>query len=205
MVTHESDTTRLEMFSDGVMAIAITLLALEIRIDRHAGESLGSAILHSWPLLLAYAISFLQIGIIWTNHHNRLRYFGRSDHTLLVLHILFLMGVAFIPVPTKTLGEHVLGSAEEFRSATAFYAATLAFTAIWFTALCMYGSRHLLREEIAPHLKTVMNRRYLAGALVYVAAFGLAFLSPIASLVLITVLALRFLIPEPTSVTPSQE
>ena len=203
MVTNEGDTTRLEMFSDGMMAIAITLLALEIRVERPAGESLGNAILQSWPLLSAYAISFLQIGIIWTNHHNRLRYFGRSDHTLLVLNILFLMGVAFIPVPTKILGEHILGSAEEFRSATAFYAGTLAFTAIWFTALWLYGARYLLREDIEPGLRTAMNRRFVSGALVYVGAFGLAFLSPIASLVLITVLALRFLIPEPTSSSPT--
>lgn len=199
MVTRGDDTARLEMFSDGVMAIAITLLAIEIDIERENGESLAHAIYEAWPLLLAYAISFLQIGIIWANHHNRFGYIVRSDHSLLVLNTLFLMGVAFIPVPTKILGEHILGSGEEFRAAAVLYAATLAFTAIWFTALWLYASRRLLDDRLSPHAVRAMDRRYVAGALMYVIALGVAFISPAASLTLVAVLALRFLFPEPAA------
>jgi uncharacterized membrane protein len=197
VVNQDDDTARLETFSDGVMAIAITLLALEIEIDRAADESLAQAILGAWPLLLAYTISFLQIGIIWANHHNRFRYIGRSNHALLVLNTVFLMGVAFIPVPTKVLGEHLTGTGDELRSAAAFYVGTLAFTSVCFTSLWLYSSRHLLREGIDASVGRAMDRRYVAGLVMYLAAFGLAFVVPVASLTFVALLALRFLLPEP--------
>jgi uncharacterized membrane protein len=101
------DTTRLEMFSDGVFAIAITLLVLEIRVPHVGeGESLVVALLGLWPSYLGYAVSFLQIGVIWANHHNRFRLLERSDHVLLFLNILFLLCVAFIPFPTALLAEY---------------------------------------------------------------------------------------------------
>jgi hypothetical protein len=81
-----NDTARIEAFSDGVFAIAITLLVLEIQVP-HAeeGASLFDALLGLWPSYLAYAISFLQIGVVWANHHNRFGYIARSDHVLLFL------------------------------------------------------------------------------------------------------------------------
>ncbi len=100
----DNDTARIEAFSDGVFAIAITLLVIEIRPPHvEGGGSLTEALAHLWPSYLGYAISFLVIGTIWANHHNRFRLISRSDHQFLFLNVLFLMCVAFIPFPTALL------------------------------------------------------------------------------------------------------
>ncbi|MBD0355512.1 MAG: DUF1211 domain-containing protein, partial [Rubrobacteraceae bacterium] len=103
----DNDTGRIEAFSDGVFAIAITLLVIEIGVphldEESEGTTLIEALLQQWPSYLGYAISFLQIGVIWANHHNRFRFIVRSDHILLFLNILFLMCVAFIPFTTALL------------------------------------------------------------------------------------------------------
>ena len=98
----------------------ITLLVLEIRVP-HAeeGASLFDALLRLWPSYLAYAISFLQIGVVWANHHNRFGYIARSDHVLLFLNIVFLMCVAFIPFPTALLAEYIQGAEGERQTAVA--------------------------------------------------------------------------------------
>ena len=91
----DNDTGRIEAFSDGVFAIAITLLVIEIGVphvdDASLGATLFGELVEQWPSYLGYVISFLQIGVIWANHHNRFRFITRSDHILLFLNILFLM------------------------------------------------------------------------------------------------------------------
>jgi len=94
-------TNRLEAFSDGVTAIAITLLVLEITVP--PGETLGLGLLHLWPSYLAYAISFVVIGAIWLNHHAMFDLIVRADHCLLLLNTLHLMFIAFLPFPTAVL------------------------------------------------------------------------------------------------------
>ena len=127
------DTGRIEAFSDGVFAIAITLLVIEIGVPHVEGTTLFGALVEQWPSYLGYVISFLQIGVIWANHHNRFRFIVRSDHVLLFLNILFLMCVAFIPFPTALLAEYLQGI--ERTTAGAVYAGTLAVTAVFFTLL----------------------------------------------------------------------
>ena len=99
----DNDTGRIEAFSDGVFAIAITLLVIEIAVPHlengPEGTTLFEALMGQWPSYLGYVISFLQIGVVWANHHNRFTHIVRSDHTFLFLNILFLMCVAFIPFP----------------------------------------------------------------------------------------------------------
>src|SRR5918998_422535 len=131
----DNDTGRIEAFSDGVFAIAITLLVIEIGVPHveDARTTLFGALIEQWPSYLAYVISFLQIGVIWANHHNRFRFIARSDHVLLFLNILFLMCVAFIPFPTALLAEYLQGT--ERTTAGAVYAGTLAVTAVFFTLL----------------------------------------------------------------------
>lgn len=198
--TGNGDTTRLETFSDGVFAIAITLLVLEIRVP-HAeeSESLLVALLGLWPSYLGYAVSFLQIGVIWANHHNRFRLLERSDHVLLFLNILFLMCVAFIPFPTALLAEYIQGSEGERQTAIAVYSGTLAVTGIFFTLLWLYAARdyRLVNRNLDPRLLRAMTRRYLIGAALYIVAFAIAFVSALVSLVLIVGLALLFVLPEP--------
>ena len=199
----ESDTGRIEAFSDGVFAIAITLLIIEIGVPHLEGEPPGTtlpeALLRLWPSFLAYVISFLQIGVIWANHHNRFRFIERSDHVLLFLNILFLMCVAFIPFPTALLAEYLDGTAAERETAGVIYAGTLAVTAVFFTLLWLYVAvnRRLVNRNLDPYLLRTMTRRYLLGMVAYLLVFLLAFVNVAASLALIVALALLFVLPEP--------
>jgi uncharacterized membrane protein len=101
----DNDTSRIEAFSDGVFAIAITLLVIEIGVPHLGDEPEGTMLVDRWPSYLGYVISFLVISTVWANHHNRFRFIVRSDHVLLFLNTLFLMCVAFIPFPTTLLAE----------------------------------------------------------------------------------------------------
>jgi uncharacterized membrane protein len=199
----DNDTGRIEAFSDGVFAIAITLLVIEIGVphldEEPEGTTLFEALLQQWPFYLGYAISFLQIGVIWANHHNRFRFIVRSDHILLFVNILFLMCVAFIPFTTALLSEYLLGSGAEQTTAGAVYAGTLAITAVFFTLLWLYaaGNYRLVSRNLDPNLLRAMTRRYVLGAVAYLLTFALAFVSVTASLILIVVLALIFVLPEP--------
>ena len=147
---------------------------------------------------LGYVISFLQIGVIWANHHNRFRFIERSDHGLLFLNILFLMCVAFIPFPTALLAEYLEGTGAERETAGVIYAGTLAVTAVFFTLLWLYAAANrLLVRHLDPSLVRPMTRRYLLGTVAYLLVFLLAFVNVAASLILIVILALLFVLPEP--------
>jgi uncharacterized membrane protein len=199
----DNDTGRIEAFSDGVFAIAITLLVIEIGVphvqDGPEGTTLFGALVEQWPSYLGYAISFLQIGVIWANHHNRFRFIARSDHLLLFLNILFLMCVAFIPFPTALLADYLQSSGAERTTAGAVYAGTLAVTAVFFTLLWLYAAAgyRLVDRNLDPALLRMMTRRYVFGMVAYLVAFALAFVNVAASLILVVVLALLFVLPEP--------
>src|SRR5205814_4978093 len=100
-------TSRLEAFSDGVFAIAATLLVLELRVPADTTD-LVRALLGLWPAYLAYLISFLTIGIIWVNHHTLLEHCRRVDRTFLYLNLLLLMAVGIVPFPTSLVDQYFL-------------------------------------------------------------------------------------------------
>jgi uncharacterized membrane protein len=198
----DNDTGRIEAFSDGVFAIAITLLIIEIGVphleDEPPGTTLPQALVGLWPSYLGYVISFLQIGVIWANHHNRFRFIERSDHGLLFLNILFLMCVAFIPFPTALLAEYLERTASERETAGVIYAGTLAVTAVFFTLLWLYAAANrLVDRNLDLSLVRAMTRRYLLGTVAYLLVFVLAYVNVAASLILIVILALLFVLPEP--------
>src|SRR5258705_1411176 len=121
---------RLEAFSDGVFAIAITLLILEIRVPaaRVAEVGLQDALVEEWPSYIAFVLSFAVIGIMWANHHNIFCYIGRTSHNLLLLNLGLLFCVVFLPFPTAILAEYL--PSREYRTiAAVIYAATLTVTA----------------------------------------------------------------------------
>jgi uncharacterized membrane protein len=184
-----------------VFAIAITLLIIEIGVP-HVGEhgSLLDELAHLWPSYLAYAISFLIIGVVWANHHNRFRLISRSDQLFLVMNVLTLMCVAFIPFPTALLSEYIRHEAHR-TTAVAVYSGTLAMNAVCFTLLWLYAATNyrLVDRRVDPSLLGAMTRRYLLGMGLYILAFVLSFLSPVASLTLNVILALLFILPEPDS------
>jgi len=144
-------------------------------------------------------ISFLQIGVVWANHHNRFTYIVRSDHIFLFLNILFLMCVAFIPFPTALLAEYI--ESEEHTTAVAIYTGTLAVTAVFFTLLWRYAANgyRLVDRNLAPTTLRAMTRRYVAGMVLYVVTFALTFVNVVLSLALVVGLALLFVLPEPGS------
>ncbi len=103
MDSHEQltdDTARLETLADAVMAIAITLLILEVDVPKVEGRSLGAALAHEWPSYAGFVVSFLTIGIIWVNHHHMFKLIARSTHAFLMLNVVFLMTICVLPWPT---------------------------------------------------------------------------------------------------------
>lgn len=148
----ETGTGRLEAFSDGVFAIAATLLVLEISVTRSPiPGALGHQLLHLWPAYLAYATSFLTIGIIWINHHHVMETIARVDRTFLFINLLLLLVVAFIPFPTKLVAEYLDGASADERTAVYAYGATLFLMAVVFNVLWAYArsGRRLIRDDFA--------------------------------------------------------
>src|SRR2546428_10293929 len=132
-------TSRLETFADGVFAIAATLLILNVDAQVGAAHTdLGARLLHIWPSYVAYAVSFLTIGIIWVNHHTVMSQVARADRTFLFLTVVFLLSVAFIPFPTRLVAEHVRD--EGARAAALAYGITLTVTAVMFQALWLHAA-----------------------------------------------------------------
>jgi uncharacterized membrane protein len=193
-----SGTERLEAFSDGVFAIAITLLILEVKVP-HAGtgESLRSALLRLWPSYLGYAISFATLGIMWTNHHAMFTYIRRSDRYFLLIHVFFLMCISFLPFPTAVLAEH-LPEPDTRVTAVAFYSATLVAIAIAYNAVWWYAvaGRRLLDANADEGAVRTITKRYAMGPVSYGISFALAFVNVWASLAVHGILMLLYLLPE---------
>src|SRR5918996_2734036 len=147
-----NETARLETFADGVMAIAITLLILEIDVP-HVGEdrSLATALADQWPSYAAYTVSFIIIGIMWVNHHHMFNLIRVSNHTFLVLNVLFLMTVAALPWPTALLAEYIR-DADERTVATLVYGGNMVAIAIMFNVVWRYAAQghRLLVAEADP-------------------------------------------------------
>ena len=189
-------TSRIEAFSDGVFAIATTLLILEIRVPIHSRD-LGSALLHIWPSYLAYVTSFLSIGVMWVNHHAIFARLGRSDHTLFALNTLLLLVVAFIPFPTRLVAEYLRQGGGVERTAAVCYGITAVVLAVVFNALWRYVSsgRRLIAAHIPQDAVDDITRSYSFGIPVYAAALALAFASPLASVSAYLVIAAFFGLP----------
>ena len=182
------ETGRLETFADGVFAIAITLLVLEIP-HPEVDENLGRELAGQWHAYLAYVLSFVIIGIVWVNHHVILRQFARADRPFLFINVFFLMCVAFIPFPTALISED-LGS----EMAMVAYGATLTVTAAFFNVLWHYGRLRLLRPDADRREVTGITRSYIPGAFVYGGATLLALASPEASFLVFAALAVVYVI-----------
>ncbi len=191
-----SETQRVEAFSDGVFAIAITLLVLELKVPPAGNSELAALLIRQWPSYLAFLASFAFIGIMWINHHRLFTHIHRSDHVLLVLNLLLLLGVITVPFPTAVLAEN-LGQPGE-RTATLLYSGTYVVIAIAFNVLWRYATsrkRRLLGPEVDTTAVTQIGFQYAFGPLLYVLCFALAWVSVSASLVLNVALACFFALP----------
>jgi len=173
---------RVESFSDGVFAFAITLLVLTIAQPSNYSD-LGHDLLQRWPSLFAYVVSFAVIGIMWLNHHSIFAHFGRIDRGLVYLNLLLLMTIAFLPYPTGVLGE-ALAKGEGTRTAAIVYGTTMALNGYAWTALWLYASAHrrLLESSFPEMERRTATLLFSSGSVVYTAAVGIAFANPYAFL-----------------------
>ena len=199
----DKETSRLEAFSDGVFAVAITLLVLNIKIpgidlppsqlqgDTNLWQTLGN----EWPMLAAYVTSFATIGIMWLNHHRLFVHIKRINTILVLLNLLLLLFIVFIPVPTALLAEYV--ERPDQHAAAIIYSGTLFLTACCFNLLWRYASYHnrLLGKDVDSRAIQAISRQYLFGPLIYLIAFALAFVSTPATIIASFALALFFALP----------
>jgi uncharacterized membrane protein len=188
---------RIEAFSDGVFAIALTLLILEIRppqLPEGAGdEQLFAALVGLWPSFLAFVLSFSVVLIMWVNHHELFRLARGVDHPFLFANGLVLLVVTFVPFPTAVLARH-LGTAAAC-AAAAFYCGTFFLVAVAYNVLflALAHRRRLVRPEVGEQELARVRRAYYLGLVVYGASVGAALWSPAAGLGLCAALWLLFL------------
>jgi uncharacterized membrane protein len=194
--THPNETQRIEAFSDGVFAIAITLLIIEIGVPHVTGEeSLASALRDLWPNYLAYVLSFVMIGIYWANHHSFFRLFVRTDHYFLMLNVFFLMAIAFLPFPTAVLGEY-LDDPDQRDVAVRLYCLGLLLPAFAWFCVWLYGNaRGLVDERLTPEYARFLTAQYLLSNVLYAGALMLSFVEAWVALSIVISLTLLYLLP----------
>lgn len=192
----------MEAFSDGVFAVAITLLALDIHVpafkDLPPG-GLGAALLAQWPTLLAYVTSFLSILVMWINHDRLFGHIQRKDHTLLLLNGLLLMVVTLFPFPTALLAAYIEHPGAKI--AAAVYSAFSIVMALCFNLLWHYaadGERLLAPDHDRDRVKRI-TEQYRFGPFLYLAAFAAAFVSAPLSVGVCLALVIFFALPEKPS------
>jgi len=184
----EKRTTRLEAFSDGVFAIAITLLVLELRVPEE--EPLLEGLLGIWPSLLSFTLSFVTILIMWANHHANLAHVRNVDGRLLFANGFLLLFITFVPFPTAVLGRHLAG--EDARVAAMLYAGTfvainVAWAAFW---RAIVKGRSYLAPDLPDREVASVNGALAVGFVSYVVAVAVSWLSAMAGVGLCMALAL---------------
>jgi uncharacterized membrane protein len=186
-------TNRLEAFSDGVFAVAITLLVLEINIP--GGENLWHQLKEEWPSFAAFAVSFWVIGIIWVNHHGVIDHLRLADRGVLYLNLLVLMTVVFIPFSTELFAVHLKSGADE-KVAAIVYSSSFLAMGVSFGLLWTYVTSH--REALGVSLTDEevrsTRRSFLIGNPIYVLAFAMSFVSPAAVLAIVALVAFYYAI-----------
>jgi uncharacterized membrane protein len=171
---------RLEAFSDGVFAIAITLLVIEIRPPTPAaGESLARALWEQWPHYLGYFLSFLVLGVMWLNHHRIFEPAVRVDGIVLVLNLNLLLWAVLIPFPTAVVADFLREGGDDAKTAVALYGGVILLAAISFTALFVGITREGIVDQLpTPQQVRAARLRFGLGVGVYTGAFLLSWLSP---------------------------
>lgn len=204
----EKQTGRIEAFSDGVFAVAITLLVLDLHVPGlkeipagDHGQGLLKALEDQWPALLAYIVSFLTILVMWINHHRLFRQINRIDHALMIYNGLLLMLVTLIPFPTALVAGFIL--TPDARTAAMFYCGLNLLMATAFNRLWNHAARdgQLLASDHDQQRVRHITLQYRLGPILYVLAFALAFINVTACVVTIGALAIFFALPERTEST----
>jgi uncharacterized membrane protein len=190
-----NENARTEAFSDGVFAIAITLLILEIVVkvphEPLAAEALSGELWHLWPSYIAYFASFATIGVMWLNHHRLFTLIAKNDDGLAAYNLALLLGVTWVPFPTALLASQLGASGQ--RIAGIVYAGSFFVIAIIFNLMWRYAcKRKLVREHLDVH---AITRQYAAGPVLYAALIAIGAINGLACLIVSAAIAVYFLLP----------
>ena len=189
--------SRLEAFSDGVIAVAITLLVLDIKVPSPESGSLGHELARQWPHYAAYAVSFATIGIIWVNHHWMISRLAQTDRTILLLNLLLLMFIGLLPFGTSLMSEYL--RAEQGQSlAAAIYAGLFLLMSIAFSTLnrhILFRKAHLLSEQIPEARRRQILFRSVIGLIPYLLAVALAPVSAYITLIICAAVGIFYTLP----------
>jgi uncharacterized membrane protein len=188
----QNETARVEAFSDGVFAIAITLLILEIHVPPTAQhDGLATALVQLWPSFLAFLASFLTIGVMWLNHHRLFTLINKSDDGLIAFNLLLLLGITWIPFPTALLAEHLRGPDQ--RIAGWVYAGSFFLIAIVFNVMWRYAVH---AKTVVDHIDAIgITRQYALGPVMYALLVAIATFSGVWCLIVSVLYAVYFALP----------
>jgi uncharacterized membrane protein len=195
----EMNTTRLEAFSDGVFAIAITLLIIEIKVPSHETlekQTLMQYILNEWPKYFAYIFSFINLGIYWANHHYLFKLFKRTDHYFNLLNVLFLMTIAFFPYPAGILGEYIMDP-EHRQTAITFYTFSIWLPAISWFLIWFYAKhkRRLVDHRLTDEFIRKLTRQYTFSNMLFMFSFLISLVNPVAGMSVCAGITILYLFP----------
>ena len=185
---------RVEAFSDGVFAVAITILVFNVRAPNVPSGQLWHALGAQWPTYAAYVASFMTIGIMWINHHAMFERIARVDRPLLMLNLLLLMAIVLVPFPTQMMGDFIPRGGADARAAATVYGALGVTIAIFYGLLWTYALTHpiLLIPQLDAAAALGASWRFLFGFVMYLACIPLAQVSPIAVVFLLAAAAIYY-------------
>src|SRR5438093_5249326 len=185
----EKETARMEAFSDGVFAFAITLLALNLRDPATSGVSLSQGLIDEWPAFFAFVTSFVTVLIMWMNHHNMFNYIRKIDRRLMLLNGILLLFVVLTVFNTSLVAAHIQQA--DANVAATLYSGTLFFLALVWNGLWWYSTagRRLLGRDVTEQQAKTITRQYYVAPLAYGAALLIAPFNGIASVAVILAVA----------------
>ncbi len=195
------DKTRLEAFSDGVIAVAITLLVIDLRVpEPEEGVSLAHRLGDQWPSYAAYVVSFLTIGVIWINHHATLRRLRSVDRSILIVNVIVLMTIVVLPFTTALMARYLLEDAGNHLAALVYGGSLMVMSVVFLAMNWHLLSRraHLLIDDVSPAYRRTVMRRNVFGVAPYLPATLGALISPYITLAISAALAVYFLLPSTT-------
>jgi uncharacterized membrane protein len=195
----------MESFSDGVIAVAITLLVLNIRVPTPSAASLAHDLGHQWPSYAAYGTSFITIGIIWINHHVMIGRLARTDHSILILNILLLLTIGLLPFATDLLAQYLNHAQGEHLAAAVYGGAFLLMSIAFFALNCFILLRksHMLQVELTMAARSRILARGFTGIPPYIIATAVAPASQYATLAICAGIAVFYALPIASGATQS--
>ena len=189
----EQRTGRIEALADGVFAIAMTLLVLDLKIPIGAAPNeLLNSVIHLSPQFVAYVVSFMVLAVYWIGHHNQFHLIIHTDRTLLWINMFFMMSIAFLPFSTG-----LLASYNNEQTAVVIYGSNVIFSGLALYVHWVYasGKGKLIKEGVPERIISITKFRILIGVVFYIVTTLIAFVSTTVSLILFAALPFVYMLP----------